>query len=71
MNSSSLTLTGPWKPRKTRFSHRFALTVGAEVPLELKETLFGTGLDPSELEVLRAQLTERQGGARRGRLPQG
>ncbi|MGE5713285.1 MAG: cyclic nucleotide-binding domain-containing protein, partial [Betaproteobacteria bacterium] len=34
--------------------------VGAEVPLELKETLFGMGLDPSELEVLRAQLTERR-----------
>jgi SulP family sulfate permease len=34
--------------------------VGSEVPLELKETLFGAGLDPSELEVLRAQLTERR-----------
>ena len=34
--------------------------VGAEVPLELKETLFGMGLDASELEVLRAQLTERR-----------
>ena len=34
--------------------------VGAEVQLELKETLFGMGLDPTELEVLRAQLTERR-----------
>lgn len=32
----------------------------AEVPLELRETLFGLGLDAKELEVLRSQLRERR-----------
>jgi SulP family sulfate permease len=35
-------------------------SAGDEVPLDLRETLFGAGLEPAELDLLRARVTERR-----------